>query len=60
MESNSSKYPEEFEIKNAIKLRLEAKKAKDYSKADQIRSELKTKGIELIDKPDGSTEWIKS
>ena len=52
-------YPEESKIKDAIKDRIAAKYNKDYSKADQIRSDLKKEGIELIDKPDGSTEWLR-
>ncbi len=36
-----------------------AKEAKNWMLADNIRIELKTKGIILADKPDGSTEWRK-
>ena len=49
----------EKEIKEAIKQRLEARTQRDFAKADQIREQLKSKGIELIDKPGGSTEWLR-
>ncbi len=45
-------------INEAIASRREAKLRKDFVKADQIREDLKAAGIELIDKPDGITEWI--
>ena len=47
-------------IDAAIAARQAAKAAKDYAEADRIRNELTTKGIELIDKPGGITEWIRS
>ena len=47
-------------IDAAIAARQAAKAAKDYSEADRIRNELTSKGIELIDKPGGITEWIRS
>ena len=37
--------------------RLEAKKAKNWTLADQIRDELKQQGIILEDAPDGTTSW---
>ena len=52
--------PQTKEIEDAIKQRLEAKLQKDFDKADLIRDRLKDQGIELIDKPGGSTEWIRS
>tara|TARA_Y100001968_G_scaffold333609_1_gene397616 strand:- start:3652 stop:4893 length:1242 start_codon:yes stop_codon:yes gene_type:complete len=48
------------EIENAIKERTKAKENKNYLEADKIRAQLKCKGIELIDKPNGQTEWIRS
>ena len=36
--------------------RYQAKKAKDFAKADQIRDELKAQGIEITDVP-GGTSW---
>ena len=47
-------------IDAAIAARQAAKASKDYAEADRIRNELTTKGIELIDKPGGITEWIRS
>ncbi len=47
-------------ISEAIEKRRQAKMTKDFTKADQIRQELKKQGIELIDKPGGVTDWIKS
>jgi len=48
------------EINSYIKERQKAKAAKDFSKADAIREDLKSNHIELIDKPDGTTDWIKN
>ena len=46
-------------IEEMIALRAEAKKAKDYAKADAIRNELKEKGIILEDTPQG-VKWKKA
>ena len=43
------------EINALINERLEAKKAKNYALADQIRNDLKEKGIILTDTPQGTT-----
>lgn len=43
-------------IEQLIEERQEAKLAKDYGRADQIREELKEKGIELLDSKEG-TSW---
>ncbi len=50
---------EEEEILSLINERLEAKKIKNYKKADDIRNLLKEKGIELIDQSSEKTTWIK-
>lgn len=42
-------------IENKIAERLEAKKNKDFAKADKIRLELEAMGISLIDSPTGTT-----
>ena len=34
-----------------------ARKAKNFKEADRIRDELKAMGIEVEDKPDGTTTW---
>jgi len=38
--------------------RKEAKKAKNFARADEIRNELAAKGIEIIDTPNG-TVWVR-
>ena len=50
----------EAEIDAQIEARSAAKAARDFAKADAIRDALKARGIELIDKPGGRTEWIRS
>ncbi len=50
------------EIKERISARLAARKAKDFSEADRIRSELDAMGIQLMDRKDPetgevTTEW---
>ena len=37
--------------------RIEAKKNKDFKRADEIRQELKALGITIEDKPDGTSRW---
>ena len=46
----------EKEILNLINERINAKKNKDYARADEIRNYLDSKGILLKDSPSG-TEW---
>ncbi len=46
---------DEQALANLIALRLEARKAKNYTEADRIREELKAKGIVLEDTPGGTT-----
>jgi cysteinyl-tRNA synthetase len=48
------------EIEAQIEARKAAKAAKDFGAADGIREALKAQGIELIDKPGGITEWLRS
>ena len=45
----------EIEIK--IAERIEAKKRKDFKRADEIRRELSNRGIIIEDKPDGTSRW---
>ena len=47
------------EIESQIKERNDAREAKDFQKADQIREDLEAKGILLDDSSDGTT-WKKS
>ena len=46
------------EIDALVAARMEAKKAKNWAEADRIRDELKERGIEIIDTPQGS-KWRK-
>ena len=46
------------EIDAMVAARTEAKKAKNFAEADRIRDELKARGIEIIDTPQG-TKWRK-
>ena len=44
------------EIDALVAARTEAKKARNYAEADRIRDELKARGIEIIDTPQGA-KW---
>lgn len=44
-------------IEQKLAERLAARKTRDFVKADQIRAELVQKGVEVKDRPDGTTEW---
>ena len=46
------------EIDALVALRNQAKKEKNFAEADRIRDELKARGIEIIDTPQG-TKWRK-
>ena len=46
------------EIDALVQARTAAKKAKNFAEADRIRDELKARGIEIIDTPQGS-KWRK-
>ena len=45
----------EDEIKDSIQARVDARKAKDFTKADQIRKDLEAKGVLIKDSPVGTT-----
>lgn len=47
------------DIQNKIKERVAARQAKDWTKGDEIRKELESKGIMLEDKKDGTVWKIK-
>ncbi|MDF0665440.1 MAG: cysteine--tRNA ligase [Nitrospira sp.] len=47
----------EPEIKQKLDDRIEAKRRKDFKRADEIRTELHSQGIIIEDKPDGTTRW---
>jgi len=48
---------DEAEIERRIAERNEARRNKDFAKADEIRKALADKGIILEDRPDGTTRW---
>ena len=52
--------PSDAEIAAQIGARLAAKAAKNFGEADLIRASLLDQGIELIDKPGGLTDWLRS
>ncbi len=54
LKENTKKVDDEEEILHKINLRNEAKKNKDYQKADEIREELLKKGIVLKDTREGT------
>ncbi len=45
------------EVEQRVAERNEARKRKDFAKADEIRKSLAAAGIILEDKPDGTTRW---
>lgn len=45
------------QIEARLAERIEAKARKDYKQADTIREELKSLGITIEDKPDGTSRW---
>ena len=44
-------------VVDRIAARVAARKRRDYAEADRIRDELREQGIELEDRPDGTTDW---
>jgi cysteinyl-tRNA synthetase len=52
--------PGDAEIEALITRRLQAKAARDFATADAIRAQLQVQGIELIDRPGGVTDWLRS
>jgi cysteinyl-tRNA synthetase len=45
------------QVEKMISSRLEARKAKDWKKSDEIRDELLAMGIQIKDNKDGTTSW---
>jgi len=45
------------EIERLLAERREARGSRDFARADEIRQQLETAGVELMDRPDGTTEW---
>jgi cysteinyl-tRNA synthetase len=52
--------PSDADIEALISQRRSAKANRDFATADQIRDRLKQQGIELVDKPGGITQWLRS
>jgi cysteinyl-tRNA synthetase len=47
----------EVQIEQQIAERLDAKKKKNFARADEIRKSLAARGIVIEDKPDGTSRW---
>jgi cysteinyl-tRNA synthetase len=47
----------EVQIEQQIEERLDARKKKNFAKADEIRQFLASHGIVIEDKPDGTSRW---
>jgi cysteinyl-tRNA synthetase len=45
-------------VAERIQARLAARRARDWGAADAIRDELLAKGVSLMDRPDGDTDWM--
>jgi cysteinyl-tRNA synthetase len=58
--ANAINRQSDSEIEAQIEARKAAKANRNFAEADNIRAALKMQGIELIDKPGGSTEWLRS
>ena len=50
---------DEAEIERLVAQRREAKARRDYGEADRIRDQLRSQGIDLVDKPGGVTVWLR-
>jgi cysteinyl-tRNA synthetase len=48
---------DQSKVEALMDARNNARRAKNYKDADRIRDELKAMGIEVEDKPDGTTDW---
>jgi cysteinyl-tRNA synthetase len=55
--ASSDRGIDESWIEDMLGQRREARKSKNFARADAIRDELTEKGIEIKDRPDGTTEW---
>ena len=58
-ERSGSEGPDDGVIQALIEQRRTAKAGRDFAEADRIRNQLRGQGIELIDRPGGSTEWLR-
>ncbi len=51
---------DEMEIGALVGLRASAKKERDFQRADEIRDQLTAMGIQVQDRPDGTSGWRKA
>jgi len=59
LESSANEGLDDGAIAALIDERRAAKVGRDFATADRIRDQLRGQGIELIDRPGGSTEWLR-
>jgi cysteinyl-tRNA synthetase len=59
LESSASEGLDDGAIAALIDERKAAKAVRDFATADRIRDQLRGQGIELIDRPGGTTEWLR-
>ena len=45
------------QIDTVIAQRQQARADKDWAKSDELRDELITQGVQILDAPDGSSSW---
>jgi len=57
VESKKNALLSDADVAAKVAARLEAKKAKNYGLADQLRAELTSQGITIEDRPDGTSRW---
>jgi cysteinyl-tRNA synthetase len=58
-EPSGSEGLDDSAIAALIEERRAAKAERDFAVADRIRDELRSQGIELIDRPGATTEWLR-
>ncbi|MCY4641694.1 MAG: cysteine--tRNA ligase [Gammaproteobacteria bacterium] len=51
---------DEMEILALLEQRASAKNERDFKRADEIRNQLKAMGIQVQDRPDGTSSWRKA
>ena len=51
---------DEAAVAAAVQERCTARQNRDFATADRIRAELLSQGITLVDRPDGTTHWLRA
>jgi len=51
---------DEAAVAVAVQERCMARQNRDFATADRIRAELLSRGITLVDRPDGTTHWLRA